>query len=264
MAQSPPLTVKVRDLTPSEIPLSDLAEFLVAVENAVIGAAVASLPAQEANVLAPELRVSLVRITSQSTGLQLATSTPTVVSPAFRSVAKAIKESAVLDLPRRSREGVKKLHDLSVAWGRVLEFRVATSRRALALLTPQTELYTGTPPTVEGLTELYGLLERVGGAEPKVSLRVSKDDVVRFNVTEEMARELAKHLYTWIGLAGMATWSRVDDSIESFRLEKVLPYQDTPITKALSDLGVSVGEHWKDVEDVVAEVARVRYGDEDE
>lgn len=254
--KSPGLQIRVRDLLPEQIPLSVLGEFLKAVESAVLGAATEHAPGER------KLAVSLVRIGRQSTGLSLATSDPYIVKPAFREVAKAVKNSDILHLPRRSREGVVRLKEFVVEWHRVLEFRLPEVQRPLAVLRPDTPLYPSVSPLVTGATEIYGKLERIGGAEPRAALRLSNEETLRFDVTEEVARELAPFLYQWVRLSGEATWNPIDNGFETFKLERILPYRPTPITEALAGVGEIAGRYWEGV-DVQAEVARIRYGDEE-
>lgn len=221
----------------------------------MLGAAIEQAPGER------KLGVSLVRIGRQSTGLSLATTDPSVVKPAFREVAKAVKNADILGLPRRSREGVVRLREFAIDWNRVLEFRLPDVQRPLAVLRPDTHLYPIVSPLVTGETDIYGQLERVGGATPRAVLRLSNDETLRFDVSEVVARELAPFLYQWVRLSGEATWNPRDNGFETFRLARILPYKPTPITEALEGVA-EIGRYWDGV-DVEAEVARIRYGDDE-
>jgi hypothetical protein len=116
------------------------------------------------------------------------------------------------------------------------------------------------PSVIEGETTLFGEVERVGGAEPKVALRLPDGSSVYCEVTKEQARELGKRLYQPVCVVGTATWRLPTYIIEAFRLHKVTDYEDTPPSVAISELARVLAPHWADVDDVVAEVERLRHG----
>jgi hypothetical protein len=143
--------------------------------------------------------------------------------------------------------------------GKVLELRLPTDRRRpLAEMTPAIDLFAYTASLLEGETELFGKVERVGGATPRVALRVAEKLAVYCDVSMEIAKELGHHLYSWVGVAGKARWNPFDGSIETFRVERLLPYEEVPITQAVVRLAEAVGKYWGEVRDVVHEITTLR------
>jgi hypothetical protein len=253
----PEMEIRVQGLRPEDVSVSDLAKLLTAAEEAILGAI-------EGQGDQAQVRVSLVRISRHSTGLHFATPTPRVVRPAFVQIAEAVRGSKILPLTSRSREGIRGLEDFSHRFGRVLEFRLPEEgkrTRPIATITPASTLFAYTADLIEGETSLYGKVERVGGSTPRVVLRVAEKVTVHCDVSEEVAKELGHRLYTWVGVGGRAKWSPYDHSIESFRVERVLPYVDTPITDAVTKLGALIGEYWTGV-DALAWVATFRRGED--
>ena len=127
---------------------------------------------------------------------------------------------------------------------------------------PLVEFAEAAPPStadlVEETTSFFGVLERVGGAEPRAWLRVDNGEriICRLPADRVFAQELAHHLYTEIGLSGRAVRdTRSGELVELFVEE--LTYVDTPITKSFQQLERVMGSYWSDV-DVMAMVREER------
>lgn len=99
---------------------------------------------------------------------------------------------------------------------------------------------------IRGETQVYGVLERIGGADPRFTLRISANETLHGDLPQELAVELAPRLYSWVGLTGVAEWNPKTGDTESFRATGVLSYKGTPFRKAMDLLRQSVGEYWED------------------
>lgn len=91
------------------------------------------------------------------------------------------------------------------------------------------------PIKTSGSTTLYGVLERVGGVEPKAALRTSSG-LVSITLDRDFARKLAPRLYERIGLSGMAIWNVDTWQILDFRPTEILDYRPGTIAQAFEEL----------------------------
>ena len=122
-------------------------------------------------------------------------------------------------------------------------------------VTPETRVDEGA--RIKGETAFSGYLERVGGATPRVVLRISDHDIIYAETSEEIAIELGTRLYSWVGVAGIAQWD-IAGAVEMFRVTSVLPYRDTKMRDAVQRLATAIGSYWEDEEDVLGTVRRYR------
>ena len=88
------------------------------------------------------------------------------------------------------------------------------------------ESYLPEPHFIRGETVIYGRVERVGGVDPKVRVRLSEHEVVSCRLDEGLAIELGAHLYSEVGLRGQATWDAKDQSLAYFRVDEILPFEN--------------------------------------
>jgi hypothetical protein len=106
---------------------------------------------------------------------------------------------------------------------------------------PETKV--GGAHVLRGETQIYGVLERVGGADPGFTLRVSEHQTIHGGLSEELAIELAPRLYSWVGITGIAEWNPLTGDVEAFRATAALSYRWTPFRKAMDLLRQSVAEY---------------------
>ena len=117
---------------------------------------------------------------------------------------------------------------------------------------------------VRGETVLYGRVERVGGVEPKVRVRLSEHEAVSCHLSEEMAKHLGKQLYSTVGLQGQATWDADDLSVIYFRVDEILPFKGGGVVEGIRELREAVDGAYDDVPDAVGFVRELRGGGEGE
>lgn len=248
--------VKIPGVLPETIPARELAEMLVALETAIVGA-MGLTPDEQ---LAEPPVVSLVGIRRGSTSLQLLKS-PRVLR-AYTRLATAVAERDVGSLPPRAREGTRLLARVVERRGIEVQFRDPLQRRrVIGVIRPDTDLFAASTAPLKGETTLYGKVERVGGATPRLRLQIEDGRTISCDISRALAKELGKRLYEWVGVAGTAEWNPVDLTVESFRVERVLAFQDPHPTEAFERLSEELAGAWDDVDDVVAEVTRLRHED---
>lgn len=106
-----------------------------------------------------------------------------------------------------------------------------------------------TADLIEETTSFFGVLERVGGAEPRAWLRVETGDRIICRLPEDraLAQDLAHHLYQEVGLSGRAVRDlRTNELVELFVEE--LTYVEKPAIESFRELEQKIGSYWSDVD----------------
>jgi hypothetical protein len=105
---------------------------------------------------------------------------------------------------------------------------------------------------------LIGEVKRVGGVEPKVTFQTIQGQTLYCTVTEELAKELAHHLYQEVKVRGAARWNSYTFSIEEFFITALLTYQPTPPAQAFQRLRESYGHYFDEISDANTWVHQLR------
>lgn len=203
---------------------------------------------------------SLVGIGEGSARLRIAV--PLLILAAAGTISHAVKSHDYTNLPLKSHEALRRISNKTKARGWTVEFKEdVVNKIAPATICAEHEV---PPPAVDslmrGTTTLYGRCLRVGGAEkPKAEIRVGTGDLIHIDVSEKLARELARSLYEEVGLEGEATWGP-DWKLQSFDLVRVTNYQSTNPVDAFERLSAEAGSGWQDI-DAEEFVRNVRYGE---
>lgn len=126
----------------------------------------------------------------------------------------------------------------------------------------EVEAYVGTevvealesiPGQVSGITSVYGILERVGGAVgPTAGIRpLSGGNQLTVRVASlELAQRLARHLYEVVGLQGRAKWRVGTWDLVDFEVYEVLDYKTVPAARAVQQLESASPGAWDDIDPV--------------
>ena len=239
-------------LKPGVVPSRELAELLIAAEEAITSLALQRNPALNPD----EIVVGLMSIEDKSLGLAFASTTPDVVVPAFKELADRVAHRSFADLPSRSLRGLRVLAEFTTSRKCRTQFWNGDARPS-APLAEMEEGFEHCLPVehfIRGDTVIYGKVERVGGVEPRVRVRLSGHEVVSCYVSEGIAIELGSRLYSEVGLRGQATWDARDHSLAYFRVDEVLPYQYAEAVPAALALRAAAHGVYDGVADVVGHV----------
>jgi len=240
------------NISPDNITASELAEVLVNLEKAIVEIA------QSKGDKEVEASISLVSIENKCAKLGLYPHS-TYAAEAFYDFTLAVKDGNYADLPRSSIDPIRNLVKFSQKKGCEIELRnQPDSEKPDAKITPATEIVI--PDLyVASNTVIYGIVERVGGAtRPRVSIKVSGEKLIHCDVSKDMAKELGKRLYSWVGLLGKARWDIEDHSIVSFEILDITEYEDTSASEAMSGLAELCGRYYEDITDVEEYVSQIR------
>lgn len=246
---------KGRGLRPNKILARDLAEVIKDVETAVL--AYLATGADD-KITAKISGLSLVEIKAGSAALRFEPQMSEAVTPAFKALATDVgPNSNVTGLRTRARSAVEGIQDFCQTYRCVSELRdKISSPKPLAIIRPLHPITQASPIKLSGETTLYGILEGVGGKEPKAKMRTEAGRV-SFDVTQEQARLLGQHLYTRIGVCGIANWDAYSHAILDFKFVKLLDYKDIPFTQAVIEISKEFG-HFFSTLDVAAFIKEQR------
>lgn len=242
------------------MPARELAELLIATEDTISSIALKRNPGLNPD----EIVVGLVQVENQSLGLSFASSSPDVVGSAFKEIADSITRRSFAGLPAKSVRGLRVLAEFNNTHNCRAQFwnGETTARQPLAEMDVGFELFLPEDHFIRGETVIYGKVERVGGVDPKVRVRLSEHEVVSCRLDEALAMELGAHLYTEVGLRGQATWDATDHSLAYFRVDEILPFENRGAAEAALALKDAAQGAYDAVKDVPGYVRRLREGDE--
>jgi hypothetical protein len=244
-----------KDLFPETIRAKELADIISNTEDSLTNIIVKENP----NISLDNLIIGLVSIEEGSAKLRFKSSIQVVALSAFTLLSASLANNDFTKLPSASINSLKNISDFTKRRNCVAEFRShADSEIPLASITPSTEIIIPESYYLEGETILYGRVERVGGVKPKIVLRITDNQTVHCDASEALAKEIGRKLYSWVGLLGKAKWNTEDYLLDSFKIEKVTEYQDTPLLKGTTELSSMVGKYLKDKIDVIKIVSDLR------
>jgi hypothetical protein len=246
------------EVSPETVRASDLAEFLINFEKAVLTTAMASKDFIPESSDA-QLIFSLVSIESGSESLIFALTSEFTYGVSLISRAHLSQDYSTIPF-----EAHQSLHEISKqansrSWA--VEF-VEDKKLSipLSVISADTPFPAPKTVTVQGDTTVYGRLIRVGGVKPKAMLELPDKKYLFIDLSERMAVVLAskERLYKDVGIEGIATW-RVDTwELIRFKAKRVTQYQPhkNDIVKSFEALSETVGDRWDniDVEQLIAEM----------
>lgn len=105
-------------------------------------------------------------------------------------------------------------------------------------------------PALRGSTTLIGVCVRVGGAEPKIDVRlVSTGRIEHLLCSEDLAHRAARRLYEHVVLDADVVWdSETWEVIEYLRATRLAPYRKVDAATAFKNLAAAAGGAWDGVD----------------
>jgi len=244
------------DVRPADFRAKDVADALKGFEELVIETLREAEDVESVDV--DDVVVGLVGVEQGSSRLQFRTSFMSVALSAMAFVGGVVSSQDYQDLNDSQRQSLRKIQRVSKKYNSSAEFRRAEDGReeVLGMIGPDDEIPEA--QTTEGITTLYGTVERVGGkTKSTVHVRLSESQKVIVEVDEDTARDLATDLYDEIGLRGEATWFVDTGEIDSFDLMEVVESSRQSASEGLSKLSDLAGDSFDGI-DPSEYVSRVR------
>ncbi len=236
------LPIKIKNLPPIKLRLSDIVIFFNHFEKAILKLA-------ENNI---ELNISLIGIqnsidtTFLTTSLQFAEYKKAYTM--FTSYIEKLWEKKCV--PPLILGHLKEIVNLTRKRNLEIEFE-DEMLKPLASLTPETPLPV---PYLKGYAEIWGIIEKVGGKEPHIVVRLLNNKTITVKVKETQAKEIANYLYEKIKIKGVGTWNYTGELIE-LQAEKIEPIH-TLTREKIEEIRKELGKYWKgfDVEKALREL----------
>ena len=255
-ASQTPIEIRLsgEGIAPSTIRSRDTAELIASIEEMI-----ASELLDPDSPDTERVTVGLVGVRSGSATLQFQSPDQVRVRKAFLNIAAALSKGQFSRLRPKTLEYIQNFQTTTKRLHCVAEFRKSPkSVKPLAILRPETHIADPSEFYVSGETTLYGRLLRVGGAVPKAVLKLdSRSKALICDISTNLAKELGRRLYTWVGVSGIAKWDPRDYSVREFKIQAILPYEDVPVLEAFRKLSDVAGKHFDGV-DPVAYVEELR------
>jgi len=206
--------------------------------------------------------VGLTGVRDTSLALEFASNRPDIVTPAFQRLAAGVRARSCEDFPSRSLGGLEVLASFSKRRKCKAQFWSGAVNATEPLAVMDEDFGDAIPvrPRVRGETVIYGKVERVGGVEPKVRLRLADGDGLSCRLSEALARQLGGRLYEEVGLKGTATWDAGDYALLYFHADELTRYEPAGVKVGFAELKAVAGPHYANVEDVVSYVRELRHG----
>jgi hypothetical protein len=248
------ITLSGKDITPDNIRAHDLADLIVSVEDSLISVILKQNP----NADPEQLVIGLVDIETGSTRLKFSSQIPQLALSAFIAITTSISNDNYSSLPPSSVKAIQKISDFTKKRNCEATFAIPSDTQHTAKITPTTVINLPENAFISGETTVYGKVERVGGATPKVVIRTATNSSISSAVSEDLAKKLAQRLYSWMGLRGTATWCTEDFTMEDFKIEDITEYEEQPLKKSMDELSRLIGTYWQDEKDVTGTIAQMR------
>jgi Fe-S cluster biosynthesis and repair protein YggX len=249
-------TIQIRfaggGITPQTIKSKDLAEIASSFEQSIIEIILQQNP----SLIGNEIAISLVQIDEGSAKFRFISSI-VLGTIAFTTLTDSISTNQFDNLPPRALEVIRTISKFTQVKNCVAEFRSnLQSNEPLAIINPETQKSLPKVHFINGETTLYGTVEKVGGAEPRVVLRLSGKETISCETTPDIAKNLGKRLYEFVGVQGRAKWQYGQTVLESFKINEILEYKESPIVSAMKELATIVQPHWakKGANELIAEI----------
>ena len=174
----------------------------------------------------------------------------------FKKITEPLKSGNYNDLPIEAIEPLQSLQKLckDTGWDSI----VMSNGVAEAVITKDTKILK--KGLLKDRTVVYGEVIRVGGVDPKVTIKVTDKSTISCSADQDTVEELGRRLYKRVGLKGLAERHIADMSIETFAIEEVLPYKETPITEALASISPILFPYWQGLsnDEIVKKIRKMR------
>ncbi len=253
------LDLKGQGLLPQTTPIRDLVEFLSHIETSVLETA----RKFDVEMTEGEVSLSLVEIEEGSNRLSIAVA-PVLVS-AIQMVTEAVRNENYSQLPPRAHQSLYAIYlqaskrgwEVSLQEGETLDM-------AQAMISVEHPVPKPGPELVNGTTTVFGRCIRVGGAEPRADVRLSnRTRLLHVEVTEPIAKQLAKNLYENVAITGEVWWDASSWEIVRLKAHRVANFQAGSISETFREMAEIIGDRWSNV-DAEQFVASIRSDREDE
>lgn len=248
-----------QDIKPGTFKASELAELIKSLEESLV----CLINKHQPEIDIDTVFISLIGINEGSAVLAFKPSNQAFTS-AYHTIADSINKNSYEELPLKSVKNLIAIQEVIKKHDSTLTLRINKSSNgqeleSLAQINSDTNIQAPETLYIEGETELYGTVMRVGGVEPKASIKV--DEKIFYPKINDLsiAQKVGKYLYKKIGLKVKAIWSIEDYSLQSFEIDDIIEeYEESKIADTIKELSDFMGSEWDDIEDVEKYISDLR------
>ena len=233
----------VGDVRPGDVASKDLGEILIGIEDSIKAIIGRDNPEYKLD----ELKIGLIEIVDKSEGLKFRVNLPVLVT-AFTALGYSISSNSYHDLPSKSVESLSSIQAIIRKYKTSAKFYV--NNKSIATLTQEAKIVLPDKVKVRGTTSIYGTIERVGGTEPKVRVRLISGETFSLDVSESFAKEAGNFLYDKVKIIGEAVWDVRDYSILSFKAKNIGEYRAKSNVRAFDNLKKVLGGAWDKIDNI--------------
>lgn len=237
------ITISGPGLLPETTRASELADFLRNIEKSVLE----TTKAQGVEISDEDI-VSLTKIEASSNKLTFAVAS--LLLPGVACVSQAIETKKYETLPRQAHEALHEVSTQAVSqkWEVKFDKNKSLNIRGGSISEENQIPPAPPPPYIEGTTSIYGRCIRVGGKIPKAMIELYQGRSLPINLSEDMAKQLAKRLYEDVCIEGKAKWNTEDWMIDEFEAVRICEFRATDPVKAFENLAVAAKGKWDGVD----------------
>lgn len=233
-------------IKPSAVRASEVAELISSFEKAIIITLQDRYPDIDTHQYA---YLSITNIEDQSLGLKfLAEKATEAFLSTFFLLTTSINKNAYNEIPSPAVENLKNISRFTKKHN--CDCNYIHQGLNLAKFTPETIVEVSELNTIKGETILYGKLQRVGGEVPRVVFKDHTGQNIYFEVTEDVAKQLAPKLYEEIALTGTARWDKKTFKVLDFKVSGITDLESRSLTKTFSEISSVIGKYWNEVDDI--------------
>jgi len=234
-----PLELRLREVQPDRLDVSDVLTLLKAYRDALVSV----FPEPDAIPSGPA--VAIVGIKKGSSRFQIR------IAPRLRksmmAVSRAIVENDFSALPAETRRSLKSIVASLKSARRTLE--LPAYRRRTPILNSSTVIVINDFEAYSGPTTLYGRIRLTGGGgqgdHGRAELVLGDNTVVRLVAPKAIIKQLGSNLYDEVGVNGTARWDSATNI--PFQMD-VSSIQNFPKGDPFERLARVTGDHWEGID----------------
>jgi len=246
------ITISGEGILPETMRACDLAEFLTNIEKAIF-----ETSKGQGIEVGEEQIISLTGIDKSSNKLTFTVAS--ILLPAAAVVSDVIDTNTYDRLPRPAHEALYEVSQQAVKRNWEVRFNKDDSLGIKESTISEQKQVPPAPsvPYIEGTTTIYGRCIRVGGIKPKAEIQLYQGGTLFIDVSEQIAKELARSLYEHVCIEGKARWNPDDWSFDKFEGLRVSEFKATDTLTAFHALAKAASGRWDGV-DAVAYIKDLR------
>lgn len=225
-------------IKPSKVKASEIAELIKSYETSIVSLIKREYPELDEDFVL----LSFDQIDDKSISIKcLAHKATQYVIPAYLLLTTSVASGNYNQLPQEAVEGLRCLTRFSKKHN--CDGNFIQNNQRLASFHPDTKITYSNENVIKGETTIFGEVQRAGGVDPRVTLKINNEYTISFDVKKEIAIQLAGNLYKDVSLLGIATWDKKTYRVLDFKAKAVSSIREHNITETFKGLNKLFGKH---------------------